>query len=190
MRTALIVAVLLVGSLSASAVLKYHVESGEAVGVKVTAADATEAFEMLKRLTGDWKNRSTKEWTGTSQTRVIAKGSAIMTTSDFDDTSDAGMAVMFFMDRGRLKLTHYCEARNQPTLVLSGVSEGGRKLVFTFESATGIESRDQGHMDSMIMTVKTDDSFVEQWTWYQNGKEKWLEEITNERARQAAGLAR
>ena len=122
--------------------------------------------------------------------RVMARGSVIMTTSEFDDNSDEGMAVMFFMDRGRLKLTHYCEARNQPTLVLSSVSEGGRKLTFTFESATGIESRDQGHMDSMILTVKSDDSFVEQWTWYQNGKEKWLEEITNERARQSAGLAR
>jgi hypothetical protein len=38
--------------------------------------------------------------------------------------------------------------------------------------------------------VKSNDSFVEQWTWYQNGKAKWLEEITNERASQSAGLAR
>jgi hypothetical protein len=189
MRTALVIAVLMVGLGSSSAVLRY-VESGETVGGKVTGAEATQAFEMLKRLSGSWKNRSTKEWTGTSQTRVIAKGSAIMTTSEFDDNSDEGMAVMFYMDRGRLKLTHYCEARNQPTLVLSSISDGGKKLRFTFESATGIESRDHGHMDSLVMTVKSDDSFVEQWTWYQNGKEKWLEEITNERARQSAGLAR
>jgi hypothetical protein len=187
-RMTLLASVLLVGS--AYAVLKYHVESGEAVEVKVSAAEATQAFEMLKRLRGDWKNGSTKGWTGTSTTRVMARGSVIMMTSEFDDTSDAGMAVMFFMDRGRVKLTHYCEARNQPTLVLSSVSEGGKKLVFTFESGTGMESREQGHMDSLVLMVKNDHSFVEQWTWYQNGKEKWLEEITNERARQTAGLAR
>src|SRR3954451_19211606 len=179
LRTALVVSLLLVGS--ANAVLKYHVESGETPEVKVSAAQATQAFEMLKRLSGSWKNRSTKEWTGTSSHRVMARGTVFMMSSEFDDTSDAGMAVMFLMDRGRLKLTHYCEAGNQPTLVLSGLSEGGKKLVFTFESGTGMESREQGHMDSLVLTVKTDDSFVEQWTWYQNGKEKWLEEITNER---------
>jgi hypothetical protein len=188
LRTALVVSLLLVGS--ANAALKYHVESRETAEVKVSAAEAAQAFEMLKRLSGNWKNRSTKDWTGTSSHRVMARGSVIMMSSEFDDTSDAGMAVMFFMDRGRLKLTHYCEAGNQPTLVLSSLADGGKKLMFTFESGTGMESRDKGHMDSLVLTVKSDDSFVEHWTWYQNGKAKWLEEITNERARQSAGLAR
>ena len=42
-------------------------------------------------------------------------------------------------------------------------------------------SRDKGHMDKVIMRFIDEDHFSEKWTWYQDGKENWMEETVYER---------
>ena len=42
-------------------------------------------------------------------------------------------------------------------------------------------SRDKGHMDKVIMRIIDEDHFSEKWTWYQDGKENWMEETVDER---------
>jgi len=85
------------------------------------------------------------------------------------------------MDGDRLLLTHYCEARNQPRLVLSRVEDDGRTAVFSFLDGTNMASRDSGHMDKVVIRFQDDDHYTSQWTWYQGGEERWLEEITHTR---------
>ena len=87
------------------------------------------------------------------------------------------------MDGDRLLLTHYCVAKNQPRLMATEFSANGDTVTFTFLDGTGMKSRDVGHMDKVRMVFLDDDHFTSQWTWYQTGKEDWMEEILNERVK-------
>ena len=93
------------------------------------------------------------------------------------------MLTTFVLDSDRLLLTHYCVAKNQPRLVATAFEESGKKITFTFLDATGLPSRNTGHMDKAVFRFLDEDHFTTQWTWYQNGKESWMEEIRMERKR-------
>jgi hypothetical protein len=139
------------------------------------------AFERMKALAGEWKGKSTRGWEERMTWRVIAGGSAVLVTS-FDAHPNETMATLFHLDGGKLMLTHYCVAKNQPRLVATDISEDGRRMVFTFRDATGIASRDAGHMDKAVYELVDDRRFTSQWTWYAKGKEQWMEKIECERA--------
>ena len=143
----------------------------------VTPEQATQQFERMKRMAGTWQGKSTKGWENRVTIRVIARGSAILSTSEFIGENGEGMATLYYLDGGQLKLTHYCEARNQPTLVLSELSEDGKRAEFTFHSGTGMASRDVGHMDRLIVRFEGDDVHHDRWSWYSKGKESWMEDI-------------
>jgi hypothetical protein len=140
-------------------------------------------FERFKKMAGHWEGQSTAGWEGTTETRVIARGSVVMNISRFNDEPEEGMATMLFMDGDRLLLTHYCEAGNQPTLVASGIDQAGNSVEFLFLNATNLPSRDKGHMDHVIYTFQDDTHFTSRWTWYSKGKETWLEEITYQKTK-------
>ena len=140
------------------------------------------AFERLKSLEGAWIGKSTRGWTDRKTYRVIAGGSVVMSTA-FDSHPGETMASMFHLDRGRLMITHYCVAKNQPRLVASDISPDAKTITFTFHDGTGMASRDQGHMDKLVMTFPDSDHFTSHWTWYQKGKEEWMEKIEHERVR-------
>jgi hypothetical protein len=151
--------------------------------------DATAIFARIKALAGVWQEKSTKGWTGGDKIRVIARGSAVLFESSFDDEPNEGMAMVFYMDKGRLLLTHYCEAQNQPTLVAASSSDGGNTVVFEFLSGTGMKSRDDGHMDKLVMKFLSSDSYSEQWSWYSAGKQRLFEEIVCRRAPRPSATA-
>jgi hypothetical protein len=143
----------------------------------VTPEQAKQQFERMKRTSGRWQGKSTKGWENRVDVRVIARGSAILSTSEFIGENGEGMATLYYLDGGQLKLTHYCEARNQPTLVLSDLSDDGKRAEFTFQSGTGMASRDAGHMDRLVVRYDGDDLHHDRWSWYANGKESWMEDI-------------
>jgi len=139
------------------------------------------AFDRLKALSGTWMGKSTKGWEERVFFDSIAGGSVVVEHS-FDAHPDEEMYTMFHMDGERLMLTHYCMAKNQPRLVATGISDDASRIVFTFLDATNLESRDRGHMDKCVMTFTNDSTFTSRWTWYQDGKEEWMEEVVCTRA--------
>ena len=143
----------------------------------VTPEQAKQQFERMKRMAGTWQGKSTKGWENRVDVRIIARGSAILSTSEFIGENGEGMATLYYLDNGQLKLTHYCEARNQPTLVLSDLSDDGKRAEFTFQSGTGMASRDTGHMDRLVVRFEGDDVHHDRWSWYAKGKESWMEDI-------------
>jgi hypothetical protein len=143
---------------------------------------AKNTFERLKKLEGKWVGRSTKGWTEAITFKTIAQGSVIHESS-FDAHPNETMATMYHLDGNRLLLTHYCVSKTQPRLQATGFEEDGRKVTFTFVDATNLASRDKGHMDKVVFNFIDEDHFTSQWTWYQAGKEQWLEEIRYERAK-------
>jgi hypothetical protein len=141
---------------------------------------AAAAFERFKRLEGKWKGRSTKGWEETMTYQTIAAGSVVAENS-LDAHPNETMMSMFHLDGDRLMLTHYCVAKNQPRLVATSFDDGGKTITFTFLDGTNLASRDRGHMDKLIVRFVDDNHITKEWTWYQNGKESWMEEIQLER---------
>ena len=149
----------------------------------VTASDAKALFARLKKLEGKWKAHSTKGWTEIASYDVAAKGSVLFNRTFFEDEPNDGMLSTFFMDGDRLLLTHYCEARNQPTLVASTIDDEANRAVFKFDHGTNMKSRDTGHMDSIVIHFIDDDHVTSRWSWYGNGQERWFEEIEQVRVK-------
>jgi hypothetical protein len=156
--------------------------STEKVQETTQPVNAEVVFARLKRLAGVWQARSTRGWTGHAVARVIGRGSAVLFESDFDDDAEGAMINVYYLDKGRLLLTHYCEAKNQPTLVATGQSSDGKVVLFTFLNGTGMADRNTGHMDKLLFRFISDDSYIRRWTWYGKGSEQWLEEIESRRA--------
>jgi len=164
--------------LGAALFVKSQLEASESP--KSTPELARAAFERLKKLEGDWLGRSTKGWEEEVSYKIIAGGSVVVGTS-FDAHPNETMMTMYHLDGERLMLTHYCVAKNQPRLVATNFSEDGSTLTFTFLDGTNLPSRDKGHMDKCVIKFLDNDHFTSQWTWYQNGKESWMEKIKLER---------
>ncbi len=91
------------------------------------------------------------------------------------------MMTMYHLDGERLMLTHYCVAKNQPRLVATSFGDGGKTVTFSFIDGGNLPSRDRGHMDKAVFRFIDDNHTTSQWTWYQDGRERWMEEIQLER---------
>ena len=142
---------------------------------------AAAAFARLKTLAGTWSAHSTQGWDGRSTIEVIAGGSAILMKSEIDPHGQETMATLIHLDGSRLLLTHYCIAGNQPRLESTTISPDGSRIELEFRDGTNLPSRDHGHMDRVILELLDADTYRSRWTWYQDGSERWLEQIEHRR---------
>jgi hypothetical protein len=138
--------------------------------------EARAAFARFKALDGTWRGQSTRGWTDETTFRTIAGGSAVLATS-FDAHPGETMATLYTLNGDALELTHYCVARNAPRLRATRIEDGGRRVVFTFVDGANLPTRDRGHMDQAVYHFLDDGTVKSRWTWYEKGKERWLEEI-------------
>lgn len=148
-------------------------------GFPLTAGEssaADRAFHNFQRLAGTWAGKSSKGWENEMEAQVIA-GNTVVVMSDFDSHPGEQMLTTVFLDGEDLILTHYCIAGNQPTLVATSFSKDGKEIHFEFRGATNLASRNHGHMDKAVYRFVSEDRFTSNWTWFQDGKEQWLEEI-------------
>lgn len=142
---------------------------------------ARDAFARFRGLAGSWRSVSTKGWNEITTFEVIARDSVVMATTTFRDAPDRKMVTMFYMDGDSLVADHYCEARNQPHLVAASIE--GTRVVFRFAGGGNLPDRDRGHMDQAVYEFSGADSVSSRWTWYQEGEERWLEQIEMTRLR-------
>ena len=140
------------------------------------ARPARAAFERFRSLDGVWRGESTRGWKEDVSFKTIAAGSAVIETS-FDAHPNETMVTMFRLDGDVLDLTHYCVARNQPHLKATSFDDEGRRVTFTFVDGGNLPSRDKGHMDKAVFRFEDSDHVTTRWTWYQDGRESWMEEI-------------
>jgi hypothetical protein len=158
-------------------------DGGDAAAAAAERARLSRAtFERLKSLAGEWRGTSSAGWKDEVEIAVIARGTVVMSTSRHAAHPGETMVSMHHMDGDRLLLTHYCVAGNQPRLVATGFEDGGRRVSFEFLDGTGLSTRDEGHMDRVVYELG-DAAYSARWSWYQDGEERWMEEIHLERAR-------
>ena len=146
-------------------------------GVAGTKNDAETAFAHFKAMVGDWEGASGDGTKIRHKYTLVGGGSVVMEESWFDAHKGDLMVTMYSVSQGKLILTHYCVAKNQPRLWASSIREDGAKIEFTFMDATGIANRDQGHMDKARYEFFGPDRYKTKWTWYAKGKEQWMEEF-------------
>ncbi len=139
------------------------------------------AFEKFKAMAGQWSGTEQDGRVEVSRYQVIAAGTVVMQDSLFEGHPNDIMVTMFHMDNGRLMLTHYCVARNQPRLVAKEFSADGKRIVFEFLDGTGMKDRNVGHMDKVVWEFPDKDTSVSHWTFYKDGKETWMEKFTMKR---------
>jgi hypothetical protein len=136
------------------------------------SADAA-VFDKLKALAGSW----TGELTTTPHVpkisgspvefslRVTSRGNALAHEFSVSGLPDHPLT-MFYLDSGRLTLTHYCDAGNRPRLT-GKMSPDGKTVEFEFLDLSG--GNEGGHMHHAVFTFIDENHHTEDWTFMMPG---------------------
>jgi hypothetical protein len=143
-----------------------------------TPGTETEAFEKLKALVGHWEEQQPSAMKQTLDIQLTSGGSVVMERSSMiQDGTPVEMITMYYLDGDQVKMTHYCEARNQPTMRGTYVPET-KTLTFDFVGATNMKGPDDGHMHHAIYTFVDKDHVRQVWTFRKNQKDAFTEDTT------------
>ena len=136
-----------------------------------TVAPASEAlasasFERLKRLAGNWRGTAA-DTEAFASIQITARGSAIIERLVVEDPVE--MHTVYYRDHGRLMLTHYCAAGNQPTMYLDAHSTAD-VLHFSFARGTNFRGADDYHMHNAVIKIAGDSIATWEWVSAREGK--------------------
>jgi len=140
------------------------------------APDAAAAFERLKGLVGVWEVTQPSGHKATVRYELTASGSAL-----FEHYADGSMGkgnemiTMYHLDSGRLLLTHYCMAGNQPRMLLKRFDPATGELDFDFLDATGLKDENAGHMHRAQFRISDKDRNTTRRELVENGKTTFAE---------------
>ena len=128
-------------------------------------------YERMKQLVGVWEGTSNMSKEGQTvrvEYRLTAGGSAIVETL-FPGTPEEMISV-YYDKKGKLSMTHYCMLQNRPSMKLQ--KAGGDTLDFVFAKGSGIDPKKDAHMHALTISFADKDHIVENWTYFEDGKEK------------------
>jgi hypothetical protein len=161
---------LLVLAVSSPAFAQSDLHAHEAAG-EPPSADAR-AFEKLKTLAGSWVGQLTTpdapSFSGSFaqfSLRVTSRGNAVAHEASVSGLPDHPLT-MFYLDGGRLTLTHYCDAGNRPRMT-GKLSPDGKTLEFEFLDLSG--GNEKGHMHRVVFTFIDENHHTEDWTYMMPG---------------------
>lgn len=144
-------------------------------------AGAVAGFEKMKSLHGDWKGTAKagdEESETTVQYRITSAGTAVEERLFVGTPHE--MVTMYYLDKGELRLTHYCAAGNQPTMVaIAGAPPN--ELEFDFVAGSNMKSIDDQHMHSGRFLFVSPDKLVSAWTGWVAGKPDHTVQLALER---------
>lgn len=128
-----------------------------------------EALEIMKGLAGEWQGTVSEQGKPgvTVVYRVTSAGHAVLETL-FPGT-DHEMVTVYYLDDGKLVLTHYCAMANQPRMALQKDSTP-QDLIFEFVGGANINPRKDSHMHAARIHLENADAIIAEWTGYKDGK--------------------
>jgi hypothetical protein len=137
-----------------------------------------EAFEKIKSLVGHWEELKPTDSKATMDIQITSAGSVVQERFNMiQDGKPVEMITMYYLDGGQLKMTHYCEAGNQPTM-RGTYTPATKTLTFDFLGATNMKSPNDGHMHHAVYTFLDNDHFKTVWTFQKDQKEAFSEDVT------------
>ena len=160
-------------------------------------SDAQKSFTQLKTLAGNWEGPATADppqadMPSTMQLslRVTSRGNALvheMSGGKTDNPNDSDHPVtMFYLDEGRLLLTHYCDAGNRPRMV-ARTSPDGKTVEFDFLDVAG--STKHGHMQHSVFTIIDANHHTEDWTYLMPGDKPVRAHLDLQRIKDGSGAS-
>ena len=165
--TVLLVAAMLAtaGALYAGSVPEEKAKEAAAKPVPPSRLDA------LKKLSGEWVEVGED---GKPTDKVVAvyrttAGGNVVEETLFGGTPHE-MVTMYYMDKGDLKLTHYCVVGNQPTMKAEKQTDP-KTFVFGCDGGTNMKSESDMHMHHATLTLVDDNHISSEWLEYQDGKQ-------------------
>ena len=152
----------------------------QSAGPKAESTNDAAAFSRLKTLVGDWE-ADTQMGKVHLNYELVAGGTALVERETGEKMP--AMLTVYYMDGGRLLLTHYCMAGNQPRMQAKAFNPETGELDFQFLDATNLASPGAGHMHSARIRVSDHDHVVSEWDFYENGQRKLTETAQYSRVR-------
>ena len=151
-----------------------------ALAIPTLAADnnASAAFDRLKKLAGTWEGTTPDGKAERVVYEVIANGTAVI---ERDAHEGGTMETVYHLDGDKLVLEHYCMAGNQPRMRASSYNPQTGELQFDFVGVENLSSHAAGYMHHAKFRFVDDNQFAAEWTFFQDGKAKFTETITNHR---------
>lgn len=142
--------------------------------------NATAAFNKLKSLAGTWEATS-KRGKVTSSYEVISNGNAL--AERVSVPGEGEMLTVYHLDGNRLVLTHYCTAGNEPHMQAEVYDPASNQLKFDFAGGGNLADANAGHMHNVAFKFAGADEFTADWTFQENGKPKFVENIVYHRVK-------
>jgi hypothetical protein len=130
-------------------------------------SDAQKALDRFKSMVGTWTGKDAQGHPSEVTYRLMAGGTSVMAESLMGDEA---MTSMFYVDRDRLLMTHFCPSNNQPRMKAT-ISPDGKTVSFDFLDATNLASPQAGHMHRAVYAFVDADHYSEDWTWKREGKD-------------------
>jgi hypothetical protein len=150
--------------------------------VKGQETTARQGFEKMKSLAGKWEATTEKGKKATLAFEVVANGTAVLERFLDEGANPYGsMVTLYHLDGSDLVLTHYCIANNQPRMRAHSITDDG--IAFQFVSATNLPNPNAGHMYKASYRFHNADEFSTEWTFRQNGQDKFTEALRFRRVR-------
>ena len=126
------------------------------------------AMDKLKTLVGTWKGTDPHGDAVTVSYKLVSADNTLMEMLEMGEHK-GGMVTMYCLDNGKVMMTHYCSMGNQPRMRLENSS--GNTLSFAFVDGTNMKMPEDPHMHRLIVTMKDDNHFSQEWVMRAEGKE-------------------
>src|SRR5436190_11755683 len=127
-------------------------------------------FERMKTLVGTWTGKADMGQGPvemTSQFRLLSGGS-VLEERVFAGTPNE-MVTMYYDQKGKLAMTHYCVFGNRPAMLLK--SSDAHTIRFDFDKSCGINPKKESHMHALSISFDDADTITTSCKAIMDGKE-------------------
>jgi len=126
--------------------------------------DAVAAFARLRGLEGTWEATPVKGQKATTVFELTAGGSVLLERYSNPALPAGGQMVSaYHLDGTNLILTHYCIAKNQPTLKAERFDAATSEIQFEFLRGSNLASENAGHMRRALYRIDDANHFTTTW---------------------------
>ena len=149
------------------------------------AMDAKAAFERLKALQGTWEAPAGNGQKAITTFELVGDGSVLLERYRNPALPGGGhMVSAYHLDGAELVLTHYCIAKNQPTLRAARFDPAASAVQFEFLRAGNLPDPNAGHMRRALYRLEGADRFTTEWEFFAGGRKTMTETETFTRIKQ------
>jgi hypothetical protein len=138
--------------------------------------DGAAAFARLKMLEGRWEAKAANGQVSTTTFELVAGGTVLLERYANPALPGGGhMVTAYHLDGRSLILTHYCIARNQPTLRADRFDAATGTIQFEFLRGSNMPTEEAGHMRRALYRIDDADHFTTEWEFFEKGVKKMVE---------------